>query len=156
MDVDFAGTLREEQKPAAETILSHDIGVLSATTAFGKTVIGAYLIANRTVNTLILVHNQQLQSQWKEALETFLDIRNEPVIKRTPKGRKMKIGVIGEYGGTKKKLSGLVDVVMIQSLYQKGEVKEFVKDYGLVIVDECHHVPAVSFEAVLKQVNAKM
>lgn len=155
LDVTFVGNLREEQKPAAEAMLSDNIGVLSATTAFGKTVIGAHLIAEKAVNALVLVHNQQLQKQWMEALDTFLVIKNEPPIRLTPTGRQVKMGKIGEYSGGKKQLTGLVDVVMIQSLYKNGEVKDFVKDYGLVLIDECHHVPAVSFEAVLKQANAK-
>lgn len=153
--VSFVGELRDEQKPAAEAMLGHEIGVLSATAAFGKTVIGAYLIASRKVNALVLVHTNQLLGQWKTRLGTFLHIDEEPPERFTPTGRRMKTAVIGEHGGSKKNLSGIVDVATIQSIHQDGEAKEFVKDYGLVIIDECHHVPAASFEAVLKQVNAK-
>jgi superfamily II DNA or RNA helicase len=155
LDVSFVGELRKDQIPAAKAMLECDTGVLSATTAFGKTVIGSYLIANRGVNSLVLVHNAQLQSQWIESLHTFLDIKNEPPERFTPTGRRKKVDVIGVYGGSKKNTSGLVDVVMMQSLHKDGDVKDFVKDYGLVIVDECHHVPATSFEAVLKHINAR-
>jgi superfamily II DNA or RNA helicase len=155
LDISFVGSLREEQFPAAEAMLAYDNGVLSATTAFGKTVIGAYLIARRAVNALVLVWTAQLQTQWVDALRTFLEIRNEAPEKFTSKGRRKKVDLIGVYGGSKKNPSGLIDVATIQSLHRAGEVQDFIKDYGLVIVDECHHIPAVSFEAVLKHVNAK-
>jgi superfamily II DNA or RNA helicase len=155
LDVEFTQTLREEQGPAAQALLRHDTGVLHATTAFGKTVIGTYLIAQRKVNTLVLVGTQQLLNQWKEALAFFLDIKNEPATRETPTGRTKLIGTVGEYGGDKKHCSFLVDVAMMQSLCRKGEVKDFVKNYGMVIVDECHHVPASTFEAVLKRADAK-
>jgi superfamily II DNA or RNA helicase len=151
----FKGKLREEQNLAAEAMLKRDIGVLSATTAFGKTVVAAFLIASRKVNALVLVHNRELLAQWRESLDEFLDIKTEPPEKFTPTGKKKKVDKIGEYCGVKKNLSGLVDVAMLQSLGKDGETDDFVKDYGMVIVDECHHVPAVSFEAVLKDVNAK-
>jgi hypothetical protein len=154
LDVEFTQTLREEQYPAAQALLRHDTGVLHATTAFGKTVIGTYLIAQRKVNTLVLVGTQQLLNQWKEALAFFLDIKNEPATRETPTGRTKLIGTVGEYGGDKKHCSLLVDVAMMQSLCRKGEVKDLVKDYGMVIVDECHHVPASTFEAVLKHTDA--
>jgi superfamily II DNA or RNA helicase len=155
INIAFAGSLRDEQLFAAETILARNTGVLSAPPGFGKTVIGLYMIASKAVNTLILVHTHKLHSQWKEAITTFLDIDEEPPVRLTPKGREKKIGVIGEYGGRKKNLSGIIDVAMLPSLARGDEVPEFVKDYGMVIVDECHHVPAVGFESVLKQVGAK-
>jgi len=157
IDASFVGSLREEQTPIVKALLEDNIGVLSAPTGFGKTVLGAYLIAERSVNTLVLVPNSQLLEQWLEALNMFLDIKDEAPEKLTPKGRKKKVEVIGQYCGTKKNASGIVDVAMIQSLHDKktGEVRDFVKDYGLVLVDECHHVPAASFEPVLKHVNAK-
>jgi len=140
LETSFQGSLSPQQQEAAETILKHDIGTLSATTAFGKTVIGAWLVAERKVNTLILVHRRQLMDQWRERLAVFLDL---------PKSS------IGQIGGGKNKPSGLVDIAVIQSLYQKGEVKDIVADYGQVIIDECHHLPAFSFEKVLKEVKAR-
>ena len=154
--VEFNGQLRGEQVTAVEQMLQHDNGVLSATTAFGKTVIGAKLIAKRKVNTLVLVHTQQLLDQWKERLTQFLtineELHEEPVKKR---GRKKVRSIIGQLGGGKKNLSGIIDIAVMQSLVKGDEVKDAVRDYGMVIVDECHHVPAFSFEQILKNVPAK-
>ncbi|MDT3705052.1 MAG: DEAD/DEAH box helicase family protein [Thermincola sp.] len=90
IDVEFKGELRGEQQQAADALLMHNNGILSATTAFGKTVIGARLIADCKVNTLILVHRTNLLSQWVERLNEFLIINEEPIIELTPKGRKRK------------------------------------------------------------------
>jgi superfamily II DNA or RNA helicase len=129
--------------------------VLSATTAFGKTVIGSALIAKRKCNTLILVHLQTLMNQWKNSLEQFLSI--DETLPEIPggRGRKKARSVIGQLGSGKNALSGIVDVASIQSLVHGDEVLDVVKDYGMVIVDECHHVPAVNFERVLRAVNAR-
>lgn len=140
IDVNFCGELTPLQQEAAGAVLAHDIGVISAETAFGKTVLGAWFIAKRKVNTLVLVHRRQLMNQWHERLETFLN--------RPPK----EIGLIG---GGKAKPTGVIDIGIIQSLNSKGQVKDLVADYGQVIVDECHHVSAFSFEQVLKQAKAK-
>lgn len=151
----FKGELRPEQIPAAEALLSHNNGVLSATTAFGKTVIAAYLIGQRKVNTLVLVHTQALLNQWKKALSEFLEINETLPELPKKRGRKKERSLIGQLGGSKNNLSGFVDIAIMQSLISGDEVRELVKDYGMVIVDECHHVSAVSFEQVLKEVNAK-
>ncbi|MFF2878110.1 DEAD/DEAH box helicase family protein [Gottfriedia sp. NPDC057991] len=136
----FIGELRTEQDQAVEKLLENPIGILSATTGFGKTVIAAELIAKREVNTLIIVHRKQLLEQWKERLSTFLDLENNK---------------IGQIGGGKNKRTGIIDIATIQSLNYKGEVKELVTEYGQIIVDECHHISAYSFEQVLKKANAK-
>lgn len=151
----FKGSLHPEQVPAAEALLAHSNGVLSATTAFGKTVIAAWLIGQRKVNTLVIVHTQALLNQWKNALSEFLEI--DETLPELPKkrGRKKERSLIGQLGGTKNTLSGFVDIAIIQSLISDGAVRDLVKDYGMVIVDECHHVSAVSFEQVLKEVNAR-
>jgi len=155
IDVFFNGVLRDEQQPAADALLAHDIGILSATTAFGKTVIGAHLIAERKVNTLVLVHRTNLLSQWINRLNEFLIINEEPIPEFTPTGRKKKKTVVGQIGGGKNNPSGIVDVAVMQSLVFGDDVKELVKNYGMVIVDECHHVSAFSFEQILKTVSAK-
>ena len=157
IDVAFHGTLRAEQEPAAEAMVAADMGVLSATTAFGKTVIGAYLIGKRKTNTLILVHSSALLEQWKSSLEQFLDIHEslpEPPKKR---GRRKKLHLIGQIGSGKNTRSGIIDIAIMQSLFEGEEktVKPFVAEYGMVIVDECHHVAAFTFETVLKAVEAK-
>jgi superfamily II DNA or RNA helicase len=138
--VRFNGELRELQKQAASELVKHDIGVLSATTAFGKTVVAAWMIAKRKTNTLILVHRRQLMDQWKERLALFLELPAKSV---------------GMIGGGRSKATGIVDIATMQTLHREGEVKPVVADYGQVIVDECHHVSAFSFEQVLKQVKAK-
>ncbi len=140
LDVSFLGTLRSEQEKAAEILLQSDIGVLSATTAFGKTVIAAYLIAQRKVNTLIIVHTKQLQDQWIERLHTFLEMPDK---------------TIGRFGGGRKKITHLIDVVLIQSLVRKKDIAEFIDQYGYVIIDECHHVPSNNFENIMRQVKAR-
>ncbi|MDH4164728.1 MAG: DEAD/DEAH box helicase [Nitrospirota bacterium] len=136
----FHGTLRDAQKEAIDEILKHDLGVLSAPPGFGKTVIGAHLIAKRGCSTLVLVHRKELLDQWIARLSLFLGIE--------PKE-------IGRIGAGKSKPNGILDVAMIQSLVRKDEVDDLVAGYGQVIVDECHHLPAVSFERVLNEVKAR-
>lgn len=138
--VQFAGALTDEQARATGALLKHDIGVLAATTAFGKTVVAAGMIAARGRGTLVLVHRQPLLEQWIARLSVFLGIE--------PK----QIGIIG---GGKRKPNGKLDVALIQSLARNGEVANIVADYGHLIVDECHHLSAVSFEAVARQAKAR-
>ena len=140
IDLQFDGTLRPEQVPAAKAMLEHDIGVLSATTAFGKTAVAAYLIAARRVNALVLVHRRQLLDQWVAQLSGFLGLDDK---------------AIGRIGGGTRKPSGRVDVAIIQSLNRKGVVDDIVGEYGHLIVDECHHISARSFEIVARQCKAK-
>lgn len=154
ISVTFRGELREEQQKAMEAFAGHNIGTLSATTAFGKTVFAIGMIAKRKVNTLILVHNKALLEQWKERLETFLKIDETIEEPETKRGRKKKYSVIGCLYAGKNSLHGIIDIALIQSCLSDGEAKPFVKDYGMVIVDECHHVSSVSFEQVLRQVTA--
>ena len=140
LEVTFQGQLRPEQQAAAREMLAHDIGVLSATTAFGKTVVAAWLIAQRGVNTLVLVHRRQLMDQWVERLSTFLGL---------PKKE------IGQIGGGKKRATGKLDVAVIQSLVRKGVVKDRVGDYGHIIVDECHHLSARGSNWLRRRAKAK-
>ncbi len=147
--------MRPEQEKALTALLGADNGILSATTAFGKTVVGAALIGARKVNTLVLVNRQPLLDQWKTRLSEFLDINETLPELPAKRGRKKQRSVIGLLGGGKNNLSGIIDVAIIQSLVHGDVVKDIVKNYGMVIVDECHHVSAVSFERVLKEVNAR-
>lgn len=140
IDVQFQGLLRPEQQEAADAMLSEDIGVLSATTGFGKTVIAAYMIAQRKTNTLVLVHRRQLLHQWIAQLSSFLDL---------------SVSQIGQIGGGKRKPTGEIDIATIQSLFRKNTVDDIVGEYGYLIVDECHHVSAWSFENVVRQSKAK-
>ncbi len=140
VELSFHGKLKPDQQAAADDLLAHDDGILSATTAFGKTVVAAWLIAKRGVNTLVLVHRRQLLDQWRERLASFLNL---PV-----KG-------IGQIGGGRRCPNGSIDVAVIQSLNRKQVVDDLVANYGHVVVDECHHLSAVSFEQVLRQVKAR-
>jgi superfamily II DNA or RNA helicase len=155
IDVEFRGVLQDEQQHALDALSAYDNGVLSATTAFGKTVIGAKLISLKKVNTLVLVHRQQLLTQWRERLEQFLII-NEPLPKPDKtKGRQKAQAGIGHMAAGKDRLNSIVDVAIMQSLITRGDVKEAVQNYGMILVDECHHVPAVTFEQILKKAAAK-
>ena len=155
IDVAFNGVLRDEQEEAYSAFIEQENGVLSAAPAFGKTVIAAKLISMRKVNTLILVHRQQLLSQWREKLGQFLVINESLPEQPIRRGRKKELQLIGQMAAGKDRLSSIVDVAVMQSLYTKGTVKEAIKNYGMIIVDECHHVPAVTFEQILKQSTAK-
>jgi superfamily II DNA or RNA helicase len=158
IDAAFNGRLRDEQPLALENLLQHDTGILSGTTAFGKTIVAIKLIAERKVNTLILVDKVNLLSQWKDKLSEFLVV-NEPLPEQTTtaakRGRKKKISVIGQLGAGKNNLSGIVDIAIMQSLSRQGEVKACVKNYGMIIADECHHASAFTYEQILKTVHAK-
>ena len=140
LDVTFDGRLTSIQKKAARALLREDIGVLVAPPGVGKTVIGTYLVAARSRNTLVLVHRQPLLDQWIAQLSMFLGL--------APKA-------IGQIGAGKHTPNGRVDVAMIQSLVRVGRVDDLVAAYGHVIVDECHHIPAASFERVLSEVKAR-
>lgn len=138
--VSFRGELRMQQDLAAQRLLAYENGILSAATAFGKTVVCSYLIAKRGVNTLILLENTDLISQWKEELERFLQIDEELPEYQTKTGRvKKHKSVIGTLKGGKDALTGIIDIAMIGSLYKKGSFHEKINSYGMVIVDECHH-----------------
>jgi superfamily II DNA or RNA helicase len=140
LKVSFKGRLWGQQKQAVKELRKHDIGILSAATAFGKTVIAAKLIAVRKRNTLVLVHRRQLLDQWRAKLASFLGISESD---------------IGQVGGGKKKANGRLDIALMQSINRKGQVSDIVAEYGQVIVDECHHLSAFSFEKIMKRVKAK-
>ncbi|HPB73880.1 MAG TPA: DEAD/DEAH box helicase family protein [Chromatiaceae bacterium] len=140
LDVRFVGTLRPDQEEAVAAILERDMGVLSATTAFGKTVVAAAMIARRGVNTLVLVHRTALLYQWQERLRAFLDAGPE---------------LFGTVGGGKTRPTSRIDIAVMQSLSRQGEVDRRVENYGHIIIDECHHVGALSFDAILKRSKAR-
>ena len=155
ISVHFNGELRENQQEAVNTLAMYNTGVLSATTAFGKTVAAIGLIAKHSVNTLILVHTKALLDQWGQRMEQFLVINEIPEVEERKRKRKKSLSPIGTLSSTGNKLHGIIDIALMQSCMTDGEVKPFVKDYGLVIADECHHVSAVNFEQILKTVNAR-
>ena len=140
IDVSFRGNLKTVQQMAVESLLEDDMGILVAPSGIGKTIAGVYMISARSVNTLVLVHRKPILKQWIDHLKTFLEIGH---------------GKIGQIGGGKQNRTGFIDVAMLQSLVRKGEVKDIVGDYGYVIADECHHVPAFSFEQVFRKAKAR-
>jgi len=140
LSLKFAGQLRPDQEKAVKAMIAHDAGVLCAPTAFGKTVTAAALIALRGVSTLILVHRNQLLKQWQERLRSFLNLEK---------------GDLGTIGAGKRKPSGRIDVAVMQSLTRKGEVSDLIEQYGHIIVDECHHVSAASFDHLLRKAKAR-
>jgi superfamily II DNA or RNA helicase len=140
LNVVFTGRLHPEQEKAVDKMLRFDIGVLCAPTAFGKTVAAIAMIARRGINTLILVHRTELMKQWQERLQTFLALTK---------------GMIGNIGGGKNKPTGQIDIAVIQSLSRLGKVSEIIENYGHIIIDECHHLSAVSFESALKHAKAQ-
>ncbi len=139
IDVQFHGKLSLQQEEVLQAMLENKTGILSAATGFGKTVVAASIIAERQVNTLVIVHRKQLMDQWKERLASFFKIDSKS---------------IGQIGGGKNTATGIVDIATIQSLNYGGIVKDSVKNYGQVIVDECHHLSAFTFEKVLKEADA--
>ena len=156
IDVSFNGELYPEQTIAAERLLSFDMGMLAAATAFGKTVIGANLIAHRKVNTLVLVHTVEIMNNWGRDLEKFLTINEYLPTYTTPKGRvKQRDSVIGTFSSQKKAATGIIDIAMISSLGKGDDINPMVRDYGMIIVDECHHAAAATFENALRASAAK-
>ena len=153
--VRFKGELREEQKAAIADLMAHDNGVLNATTAFGKTVTAIGLIAERKINTLILVHTKALLDQWKSRLAEFMEIdfTEEDLPKK--RGRKKAFSPFGTLDSKGNSLHGRIDIALMQSCLEDNGVKPFVRNYGMLIVDECHHVSAVNFERILKYTNAR-
>lgn len=140
LQAEFRGDLTAIQEQAARELLHHDVGVFVAPPGVGKTVLGTYMTAARGRNTLVLVHRAPILDQWVTQLSMFLGVDEK---------------AIGRVGGGKRRISGSIDVAMIQSVVREGRVDDVVGSYGHVIVDECHHVPAVSFERVMSEVRAR-
>ena len=136
--IQFKGELREEQQTALDAMLKYDTGILCAPTGFGKTVIGCKMIAERKVNTLILVNKLQLLNQWKDRIKEFLDVSS-----------------VGEISSKKKSITNVIDVASIKSIWNNGDILDIAKNYGMIIIDECHHTAAYTFEQAINTGNAK-
>ncbi len=118
--------------------------------------LSAVMIARKKVNTLILLQSSALIEQWESAMETFLIIDEEPPGYETPAGRiKRRKSVIGRLQGAHDSTTGTIDIAMIGSLCKKGEFHHRLKEFGMVIVDECHHAASDTFVEVLQEVRAK-
>ena len=153
---EFIGELKESQIPAVEKLLQNDNGILSAATAFGKTVVCCNVIAQRKVSTLILIQSSALMEQWKGALEKFLHIDEEPPEYETPTGRKKKRkSIIGKLQGAHDSTTGIIDVAMAGSVCKNGEYHRRLKEYGLILVDECHHAASDTIVDILQEAKAK-
>lgn len=150
LDVEFSGTLRRPQVGALDSLMKVEMGIMNAATSFGKTIVAAKLIAQRHEKTLVLVQRQNLMEQWKDTLGKFLSVGNPP-LKRT--GKRLNKTGIGVYGGSKDSLTSYVDIAMVQTLASR--MPEFIRDYGMVIVDECHHMASDSFLKVMNAVRPK-
>lgn len=156
INVTFAGELRQEQKPALEEMMKYDNGILQAATAFGKTVVCSAMIAEKKVNTLIILESSALLEQWKDALEKFLDIDEKLPEYKTKTGRiRVRNSLIGKLQGAHDSMTGIVDIAMAGSLCKKGEWHPLLDQYGMVIVDECHHAASDTIAEVLQKVTAK-
>ena len=130
-------TLRDEQKKAIQNISKNDYCICVAPPGFGKTLIGAKMIEKRLCNTLIVVNKNMLLNQW---IERFVEYFN------------MDKKDIGYLGKGKNKLNSKLDIATMQSLKNQPQI---IENYSQVIVDECHHIPAVTFELIVKQFKGK-
>ena len=153
--VEFNGQLYPEQEQAIEVLARYRCGTLYATTAFGKTVTAAAMIARKKVNTLILVHTKALLDQWRKRLLEYLMTDFQPEGQPKGRGRRKKFQQFGALSSTENTLNGKIDIALLQSCINDNVVKPFVREYGMVIVDECHHAPAFNFERILCEVNAR-
>ena len=154
ISVSFQGEEREEQLEAINALLPYTNGILHATTAFGKTVTAAAIIARKKVNTLILVHSKALLKQWHDRLTEFLNIDYPKHEEKNRRGRRKVFSPIGCFDSSGNTLHGIIDIALILSCLDEDGVKPFVQDYGMVIVDECHHVSSITFEQVLRSIKA--
>ncbi len=146
IDVTFTGTLRKNQEEAGREMLKHHMGIFQASAGFGKTVLAIWLISQLKVSTLILIDKKDLQNQWEKRIEEYLEY---------PKPKLKRDRFVNKYGSSRKKLGGKIDIAMVRTLANEENIKELVSGYGLVIVDECHHVACDSFLRVMRNITSQ-
>lgn len=130
-------TPRDEQQKVIDAVLKKDFGLCIAPPGFGKTFIGSKVIEKRGVNTLVIVNKNMLLDQWIERFSEYFGYD------------KKEIGFLGK---GKNKLNNKLDVSTMQSLKNNIDI---IKNYSFVIVDECHHIPALTFEKIIKKFEGK-
>lgn len=145
IEISFKGALKTNQQVVADTLLQHEVAILEAAPGFGKTIIALYIMSTLKKNTLIIVNSKALLIQWLDKINEFI---NYPISK------KKRASYIGEYHGNKKKLKGHIDVALIQSL-TNIEDYQLLQQYGLILIDECHHASSKTYRNVLRNLNAK-
>ncbi len=131
----FTVELSSAQEDAVAELAEHDLGVLVAPTGAGKTVMACALIARLATPALVLVHTKPLAEQWRQRLGDLLGLQRRE---------------IGQLGAGRKRMRGIVDLVTLQSLARREDLAQVFDGYGLVVVDECHHLPAVTFERCVR------
>lgn len=136
----FLGSLVPSQMKAIEAILRYDMGVLVAPPGAGKTVMGCYAVAERNVPTLILAHRKPILDQWRFQIGELLGLPSR---------------LVGQVGGGRNRQTGVIDLGMMQSLKRFDDLEAFFSKYGFIVVDECHHLPAFTFEACVKKASVR-
>ena len=154
--VKFKGELRDQQELASMQLEKNENGIICAPPAFGKTVLAAYMISKRKVNSLILLDKTDLVDQWIAELTRFLDIDEKPPVYKTKTGReKVRNSIFGTLISGSDKTTGIIDFAMIGSAYHKGQFFENIDLYGMVLCDECHHIASNQGQALMGRIRAK-
>lgn len=153
INVTFNGDLREKQIEAIKELNKYNNGVLEAATAFGKTVVCSYLISQKKTSTFIILNNISLQEQWYKEIKNFLTINEQPPKYKTKNGERTRKDVIGFLNGSKNTLTGIIDIVSIQSLVNYEE--DIFDNYGMVLIDECQYSASSTYIKVLNKIKSK-